>query len=59
MISVVVIDDEKKARESIVNILELSGENIRVTGEADNVETGYKVINKHKPDLVSGYNPMR
>ena len=38
MISVVVIDDEQKARETIITILGMSKIDIEVVGEADSVE---------------------
>lgn len=52
MISVVVIDDEQKARETIINILALSNTNLNVVGEADDVNSAYDLINKKHPDLV-------
>jgi len=52
MISLVVIDDEVKARETILNILSLSEIEIKISGEADSVESGYKLIKQKKPDLV-------
>jgi len=52
MISVVVIDDEPKARETIINILQLSPTKLRIVGQADDVKSGFDVINTQKPDLV-------
>ncbi|MCB0806313.1 MAG: response regulator transcription factor [Bacteroidales bacterium] len=52
MISIVVIDDEPRARETIINILALSQDEISVAGEADSVETAYRAIVEHNPDLV-------
>jgi len=52
MISVVVIDDEQKARETIINILALSNTNLNVVGEADDINSAYDLINKKHPDLV-------
>jgi two-component system LytT family response regulator len=52
MISVVVIDDEQKARETILTILGMSKIDIEVVGEADSVKTGYEVILENHPDLV-------
>lgn len=40
MFSVVVIDDESKARETIVNILGLSRSSLTIAGEADSVASG-------------------
>ncbi len=52
MISVIVIDDEKKARETITTILGLSNTDIRIVGEAESVESGYELILEKHPDLV-------
>ncbi|MBN2174375.1 MAG: response regulator transcription factor [Bacteroidales bacterium] len=52
MISVVIIDDEQKARETIQNILGLSECEIQIIGEADSVESGYELISNKRPDLV-------
>ncbi|MCD4790894.1 MAG: LytTR family DNA-binding domain-containing protein [Bacteroidales bacterium] len=52
MISVVVIDDEPKARETIINILQLSPTKLKIVGQADDVKSGFDVINTQKPDLV-------
>lgn len=52
MVSIVVIDDESKARETLINILGLSSEALKVSGEADSVKSGYEMIQKIKPDLV-------
>ncbi len=52
MTSIVVIDDEPKARETIINILALCPVDISVVGEAEDVQSGYDIILKKKPDLV-------
>jgi two-component system, LytTR family, response regulator len=52
MFSLAIIDDEPKARETIVNILALSAESLTIVGEADSVESGYELIVNQKPDLV-------
>jgi two-component system, LytTR family, response regulator len=52
MISIVVIDDESKARETIINILNLSSTELNVAGEADSVMAGFELINREHPDLV-------
>ncbi len=52
MISVVIIDDEPRARETIINILALSNEELSLVGEADSVATGFDTISRHHPDLV-------
>ncbi|RKX82132.1 MAG: DNA-binding response regulator [Spirochaetes bacterium] len=52
MTSIVVIDDEPKARDTIINILALCPIDISVVGEAKDVQSGYDIILKKKPDLV-------
>ncbi|MCB2219781.1 MAG: LytTR family DNA-binding domain-containing protein [Bacteroidetes bacterium] len=52
MLSVVIIDDESKAREAIINILGLSRNSMTIAGEADSVESGFELINRTQPDLV-------
>ena len=52
MIKTVVIDDEPKARETIINILGLGPSNVSVVGEAEDVKSGYEVIKKLNPDVV-------
>lgn len=52
MISVIVIDDEPRARETIINILSLSKLDINIVGEAESVEEGFDKIVAFSPDLV-------
>ncbi len=52
MISIVVIDDEQKARETIITILGMSKTGVDVVGEAESVESGYELIVAKQPDLV-------
>lgn len=52
MLSIVVIDDEPRAREAIINLLNVSPVDLTVAGEADSVESGYEVISLTSPDLV-------
>lgn len=52
MITAVVIDDESRARETIINILGLNPKEVQVIGEAENIESGYELIETKKPDLV-------
>jgi two-component system, LytTR family, response regulator len=52
MIRCVIIDDEYDAREKLKNLLSFHCEGVLVLDEADSVETGRAVIEKHKPDLV-------
>lgn len=52
MNSIVVIDDETRAREAIIDILKLSKTALEVVGQADSVSTGYEVIKQKQPNLV-------
>ncbi len=52
MIRTIIIDDEKRARETIGSILKLYCPNVQVVAEAENVESAVQLINRHKPDLV-------
>jgi two-component system LytT family response regulator len=52
MIKAVIIDDEKNNQELISNLLKSYAENIQVVGLADSVESAYKTIQEHQPDLI-------
>ncbi len=52
MLSIVVIDDEPKARETIINILGLCPIEISIVGEAEDVKSGYDIISRKNPDLI-------
>jgi two-component system, LytTR family, response regulator len=52
MLSIIIIDDEPKARETIINILKYSSIDLKIAGEADNIASGFEIINQKKPDLV-------
>lgn len=52
MISVVVIDDEPRARDTLINILALSPVEMKLSGEADSVRTGLELIRNQNPDVV-------
>ena len=52
MIKAIVIDDETNNQELICNLLNSYAENIQVVSVADSVESGYKAISEHQPDLV-------
>ncbi|MBN3036532.1 MAG: response regulator transcription factor [Bacteroidales bacterium] len=52
MISVAVVDDEQKARETIINILRMGSPDIEVAGEAESVSSGYELISSRQPDVV-------
>jgi len=52
MIKTIIVDDEKKARETIANILKLYCKNALVAGEADSVSKAIELIEEVKPQLV-------
>lgn len=51
-LSAVIIDDEQKGRQTMTSYIELYCDDIELLGDADGVESGVKLINKTKPDLV-------
>lgn len=52
MLSIIIIDDEPKARETIINILKYSNIDLKIAGEAENIASGFEIIIQKKPDLV-------
>ncbi|MBU2652084.1 MAG: LytTR family DNA-binding domain-containing protein [Bacteroidetes bacterium] len=52
MIRTLVVDDEARARETIIDMLNLFCNGIEVIGEASSVKTAYEMIDHHQPDLV-------
>jgi len=52
MIQTIVIDDEVKARETILTMLSTYCPDVEVIGTAGSVNEGIKVLGKEKPDLV-------
>lgn len=52
MLSVVIIDDEKKARSALRQIIEMDCPYVKILAEADGVESGLDIIAKHKPDVL-------
>lgn len=52
MIRIAVIDDEAKARETIIKIISLSEVEIQVVGEAADVDSAVSLIQSKSPDLV-------
>lgn len=52
MIKTVIIDDEINNQELISNLLKSYAENVQVVGLANSVESAYKAINEHQPDLI-------
>jgi len=52
MFSLVIIDDEPKARSTIRDILGLSQQKLEILGEAADVRSAYELIQQKRPDLV-------
>jgi two-component system LytT family response regulator len=52
MLSIIIIDDEPKARETIINILKYSSIDLKISGEAGSIASGLELINEKHPDLV-------
>jgi two-component system LytT family response regulator len=52
MVQILIVDDEKRARETIGKIIKLYCANAVVVAEAGNVAEATEAIAKHKPDLV-------
>jgi two-component system LytT family response regulator len=52
MVSLVIIDDEKKAREGLKDMVSLFCNQVEVIGEAENVAEGMKIITALQPDVV-------
>lgn len=52
MISIIIVDDEPKARETIRNILEISSLEINILAEADSIQEAFEKIEENRPSLV-------
>ncbi len=52
MFSAVIIDDETRVRETINHLLSIYCPNINVIGQADSVDSGYKLVNQLNPEVV-------
>lgn len=52
MLRTIVIDDEKLSREVICNYLKAYSSDIEIVATASSVSTGFKAINRHKPDFI-------
>ncbi len=52
MIKAIIIDDEKKARENLINYLTKYCNDIMVIAEADGVNSGLTQITKMNPDII-------
>lgn len=52
MIKAVIVEDEKRSRETLSGLLKLYAKNLDVVAEAEDVQSGIEVIKNHKPDVV-------
>ncbi|RLD41842.1 MAG: DNA-binding response regulator [Bacteroidetes bacterium] len=52
MIRCVIVDDESKAREILIEMLKLYCSTVEVVGQAHNVSSAYETIRQLNPDLV-------
>ncbi|MFL5753250.1 MAG: LytR/AlgR family response regulator transcription factor [Bacteroidia bacterium] len=52
MLSVIIIDDEKKARNALREMISMSCPGVTILAEADGVESGIEAINKFNPDVL-------
>ncbi len=52
MIKAVIIDDERKAREYLTNLIKNNFPLIEVIGQAESVESGKQLISETKPELL-------
>ncbi len=52
MIQAIIIDDEKTSRDALAGLLKRYCEQVEIIGEADGVESGKKILNELKPDVV-------
>ena len=48
----VIVDDEDKARKSIISLISLLNIEVEVIGQADTVKSAYQTIKETKPELV-------
>ena len=52
MLKAVIIDDEKRSRESLELLVRENCKEVEVVALADSVASGIDTINEHKPDLL-------
>lgn len=52
MLKAVIIDDEKRSRESLELLVRESCKDVEVVALADSVASGIETVNEHKPDLL-------
>lgn len=52
MINAVIVDDEKKGRDLLINVIDKYCPNVEIVGQAENIKDAFAVIEKEHPDLV-------
>ncbi len=52
MINTIIIDDEKKSRETLIEILKLHCKKVSVVAQAEDIKSGIDAITRYEPDLV-------
>lgn len=52
MLRAVIVEDEKRSRETLAGLLKMYCKNLEVVGEAENVKEGIKVIQQQNPNVV-------
>ena len=52
MKKVLIIDDENRTRELIAKMIDSFGFDVETIPEGENVQSGIKAIQEHKPDIV-------
>jgi len=52
MITAVIVDDEKKSREVLTQLIKEAEIDINILGQADSVEKGFEIINLEHPQLI-------
>lgn len=52
MLNAIIVEDEKRSRETLAGLLKLYCKNVVVLAEADGMQSGVEAIEKHKPDVV-------
>ncbi|MBI5541250.1 MAG: response regulator transcription factor [Bacteroidia bacterium] len=49
---ILIIDDEKRIRSSLINVLKIHYPKAIVVAEAENIQIAFEAIQKHKPEVV-------
>ena len=52
MIGAVLVDDEKKGRDLLINVIDKYCPEVEVVGQAGNIDQAFEVIEDTRPDLV-------